>query len=213
MNRFAVVLLLFFSGAAVADIYKWVAPDGSVHYGDVPVNGAERLKVPAGSPPTPPPVATPSPEPPDGQSAPAVKYVQVGVQRPRSGEYVREEGEGISVAAVVQPPLRIDQGHVVRFVLDGSPQGPGTPALTQRLTPVERGRHSLKAQVLSADGRVLIESRAVGFFYQRPSHAFTAPGLGPPTGGPVGLAPQAPRFQPFPRAPNVPPAPPQPGRR
>jgi hypothetical protein len=213
MNRFSAVVLLFFSSAAIADIYKWVAPDGSVHYGDVPANGAERVKVPAWTPPVPPPPAASPSETPDAQSPSIVKYVRLGVQRPRSGEYVREEGEGVSVAAVIQPPLLVDQGHVVRFVLDGSPQGAGTSALTQRLTGVERGQHSLKAQVLSADGRVLMESQAVSFFYQSPSHAFTAPGLGPPTGGPVGLAPQAPRFQPFPRAPNVPPAPPQPGRR
>jgi len=212
MNRFAVVLLLVFGSGAVADIFRWVAPDGSVHYGDFPAGGAERVQVPSVHPP-PPPAAVPSPEPPEVESTPVVKYGQLSVQRPRSGEFVREEGEGITVAAVVQPRLRIDQGHVVRFVLDGAPQGTGMPALTQRLTAVERGRHSLKAQVLSGEGRVLIESQAVSFIYQRPSHAFTAPGLGPPTGGPVGLAPQAPRFQPFPRAPNVPPAPPQPGRR
>jgi hypothetical protein len=54
MNRFSAVFLLVFSSVAIADIYKWVAPDGSVHYGDVPANGAERVQVPAWNPPAPP---------------------------------------------------------------------------------------------------------------------------------------------------------------
>ena len=207
MKTFTILFLLVCSGTALADIYKWVAPDGTVHYGEYPINGAELLQLPVWVPPMPPPAPVAPPiSPAITPSAPTAQYDQISVQEPRPGEYVRDEGAGIAVAIVVRPALRLDEGHVVRILLDGIPQGSDNPELTRRLTGVERGRHSLAAEIVDPEGRILIESQPVSFFYQRPSHAFTAPRL-VPSPGPVGIAPQAPRFPHFPRAPNVPPAP------
>ena len=209
MNWFLGVLLLACSTIASGDVYKWVAPNGSVSYGDHPANGAQLLELPVWVPPPPSP-AIPLGPPAVRPMAPEPRYDQIIVRKPGRGEYVRDEGRGIAVAIAVRPRLRLDQGHAVRVLLDGVPQGSDNPELTRWLTAVERGPHTVAAQVVDPEGRTLIESRPVSFFYQRPSHAFTAPRL-VPSPGPVGIAPQAPRFPRFPRAQNVPPAPAAPG--
>jgi hypothetical protein len=209
MNWFSGVLLLACSAIASGDVYRWVDPNGSVSYGDHPANGAQLLQLPMWVPPPPSP-SIPLVPPAIKPIAPEFNYDWIIVQKPRHGEYVRDEGRGIAVAIAVRPPFQLDQGHAVRILLDGVPQGSDNPELTRWLTGVERGRHTLAAQVVDSEGRTLIESQPVSFFYQRPSHAFTAPRL-VPSPGPVGIAPQAPRFQRFPRAPNVPPAPAVPG--
>lgn len=209
MNWFSGVMLLACSTVASGDVYKWIDPNGIVSYGDHPANGAQLLQLPMWVPPPPPP-SIPLVPPAIKPIAPEFKYDRIIVQKPRHGEYVRHEGRGIAVAVAVRPPFQLDHGHAVRVLLDGVPQGSDNPELTGWLTRVERGRHILAAQVVDSEGRTLIESQPVSFFYQCPSHAFTALRL-VPSPGPVGIAPQAPRFQQFPRAPNVPPAPARPG--
>ena len=190
MGRFLAILLLTVSSIAAGDVYKWVAPDGSVYYEDQPRNGAQRLELPMWVPPTPPP-ASPLSSPPIAPIAPKLDYDEITVKRPRQGEFVREEGGGIAVFVAVRPSLRRDLGHVIRIVLDGVPQGSDSRDLTRRLVDVDRGEHTVAALVVDPKGRVLIESQPVSFFYQRTT-------VFPPKFQP---------FQPFPRAPNVPPRP------
>lgn len=207
LKKLVVLLLLISGGVGVADIYKWVAPNGSVHYGEHPVNGAELLQLPAWIPPTlPPALSAPAVAPAEAKDLRDIKYDAISIQKPHSGEYVREQGDGIEVVINVQPGLRIDQGHVVRLLVDGMPQGSCATELTQRLTGVPRGRHRVAAQVLNAEGSVLIESRSVSFFYQVPSHYFTAPYFRYRKPGEPGITFQPPADESrFRRAPNVPP--------
>lgn len=198
-------LLFALTRATVADVYKWIAPDGSVVYTDRPLNGAMQLPMPAWHLPAPPPTA-PALRQPNMRVMPRVQidYKGILVEKPRAGQYVREEGQGIEVAVNVVPRLHVKKGHRVQLFLDGEPRGSASPSTTQRITDVGRGPHSIAARVLAPDGRVLIQSRPVNFFYQRPAHAFAAPVFVPTPQQTARAAPRAPRAPIFPRALNVP---------
>jgi hypothetical protein len=215
MKTLIATLLLVMTTFATAGVYKWIAPDGSVVYTDQPLKGAKRLAVPAWYPPPPPPVAPPIRGPiVPAMPEPHIGYADISVEKPSAGQYVREEGEGIKVAVQVKPRLHVKRGHRIQLLLDGEVRGNALPATTQRITDVDRGPHSVAAQVVAPDGNVLIQSPPVNFFYQRPTHAFTAPSFTPTYQHPVRAAPKAPRMPIFPRTFNVPPmriAPPPPG--
>ena len=229
-------LLLLIAATAPAQPYKWVNEYGQTCYGDVAPEGVpfERCFVP----PPPPP------DPYFEQRIRAMRqyadelaarrlrisarqYDRVVVTHPRDGGFVREEGKGINVSVSVMPELRLDDGHLIQVLLDGNPYGEGSTETTQNLRGVDRGRHTLVAQVVDSTGTTLLRSAPVSFHYQVEARLHTAPyylrpkepvppewsphpfpPVVPPTApGGAGASPytKSPARQ-APRAPNVPPA-------
>lgn len=204
MRIFAFLVLITVTVTAPAEVYRSVAPDGSVVFTDKAVEGAEQVPMPQW--PEPAPLSVPETATAE-QAAPATaSYNLIWIEKPTANAHIRAEGEGLEVIVATKPGLRAELGHLVVVLVDGKAQGRGTPVLAQRIFDIERGFHTVSAQILDAEGRILIESKSVKFFYQRPSHFSTAPDY-VPSEGPVKAAPRAPRAPIAPRAPNVPSAP------
>lgn len=164
-------LLLAAPLPAAADIYRWVDDDGVVHYGDEPRGDAERLELPE---PATIDFPDPAPRPArggDDDAEPAdaaTDYRRLAITSPRPEQTIQSAPGEVPVSLALEPQLRA--GHRIALLLDGDPV-PQSPLDRLRVTlaPVDRGTHTLRAQVLGSDGEVLARSETVTFYLHRPS--------------------------------------------
>ncbi len=194
--------MLCLSMADAHDVYRWVAPDGTVHFSDVPHPGADIITFPTWPPPAPRRYM-PSPMPGAPDKPVFYVYTRLVIVQPEPGRSVHDNQGNVQVTLIVEPQLNTTQGHKVRILLDGQVQRAPSPSLEQLLTGIERGRHTLAAQVINRWGRVLIRSRPVTFYLKRASPLFHPPRPGTPPKG-VKQAPRAPMAPRAPRAPHAP---------
>lgn len=184
--RFIVTLLLLsIAASATAAVYKLVKPDGSVIYSDRPPieNAAptelpelQEIKI------TPPP--TPSSEDnADEQQAnqdQSISYTKLEITEPANDSAIVENSGQINIKLTLEPPLQEQQGDIISILLDGKQIGQGkSTALT--LSNVDRGKHTLRAVVKSAQGSALITSPAVTFNLRRASALQRKPQGNPPS--------------------------------
>ena len=195
-------LAMWLLPAYAQDVYRWVAPDGSVYFSDQPHTGADIITLPQWAPP-PPPRQLPPP-PPVPASAPAFTvYNKLAIIKPMPGENVRDNQGNIEVTLTLEPDLNTAEDHSIQLLLDGQLQGEPSDVLQRSLAGVERGKHTIVARVINARGRTLVKSRPVSFYLKQASPLFHPPRPGtPPTG--VQQAPRAPMAPRAPRAPHAP---------
>lgn len=161
-----VLLLCGLPLAGVAGVYKWVDPDGTVHYSDTPREGAEEVQVAPPQTYTPGtlPAFTPRPEPPE----PAPAYTRFELVSPADDSTVRDNTGAIGVNFAVEPALKLGEGHRLVVLLDGQPRAPiRDTSLT--LENVDRGTHTLQGQIVDAAGRVLISTPSIKVHLHRQS--------------------------------------------
>lgn len=161
---FAVLGLL--PALAAAGVYKWVDPDGTVHYSDAPKPGSEEVHV---SPPqtyTPAPYTpiTPRPEP----SAAKVDYTSLTIVSPEAEANIWDNTGAVQVSFNLEPGLKTERGHKLLVLLDGQALATVT-GISTTLDNVERGSHTLQGQVVDASGKVLISSPAIKVHLHRQS--------------------------------------------
>ena len=192
-------------------VYRWIAPDGSMYFSDQPHAGAEIVTLPAWTPPRP--QQQPPPPPPEPDSKPVFTlYDTLTIIKPTPGENIRDNQGNVGLALTLQPTLNTAEGHRIQVLLDGQAQEESADSLQHSLTGVERGKHTVVARVINERGRTLIQSRPVSFYLKHASPLFHRPRPGTPPRG-VQQAPRAPMSPQAPRAPHAPfrPASPPPG--
>ncbi|NNF97359.1 MAG: DUF4124 domain-containing protein, partial [Halobacteria archaeon] len=158
-------LALCVSVLAQDRVYKRVNPDGSVEYSDQPIQGAEVMKVPKGStftmPETPTSTAAPAETTPEETS---VTYDSLLITRPTNDEAIRSNEGKVTALARVNPELAL--GHRFRWSMDGEIiQDVNSPEL--RLNNIDRGSHTLQAEIVDTDGKVIISSETITFHLMR----------------------------------------------
>lgn len=91
-------------------------------------------------------------------------YVALAIVAPANDEGIRQNDGNVTVIASVEPGLR--EGDQIQVLLDGQyiAAAAGT-SIT--LTEVERGTHTLEAQVVDESGAVLLTSQPVTFHLLR----------------------------------------------
>jgi hypothetical protein len=205
------ILALWLVEATAHDVYRWVAPDGSMYFSDQPRAGADIITLPEWAPPQAPRYLPPPPPGPANKAVFTV-YNTLTIIKPTPGENVRDNQGNIEVTLMLKPDLTTTEGHRIQVLLDGQAQGEPSDSLQQSLTGVERGKHTVVARVINERGRTLIKSRPVNFYLKQASPLFHPPRPGTPPRG-VQQAPRAPMAPRAPRAPHAPfrPAPPPPG--
>lgn len=188
--------------ANAQDVYRWVAPDGSVYFSDQPHAGADRITLPEWAPPQPRRYIPPPLPGPTDKSVFTV-YSKLTISKPKSGENVRDNQGNVGVTLALEPNLNTAGEHRIRILLDGQAHGEPADSLEHSLQGVERGKHTLAAQVIDERGRALIKSRPVTFYLKHASPLFHSPRPGTPQRG-VQQAPRAPMAPQAPRAPHAP---------
>lgn len=154
--------------AFTSPVYKWVDEEGVVHFSDQPHPAAEKIELP----PTPLYTAPPKTEPKEtapGEEATTWtgRYQQFAIDQPKQNETVRSNEGSVRVAVILQPSLQ--PGHQLRFYLDGlKVKGEfDTPGII--LQGINRGPHTVKAEVLDEKGKLLGTTATVEFFLRKES--------------------------------------------
>ena len=158
------VISLLALTSASAEIYKWVMPDGSIHYSDRPQEqGATKVELPQLQTYTAPNV---SPVKNRSSSAPNVfaGYQDFKVAKPADGETIRDNGGSVSVSLSLTPGLQ--RGHIVEIMMGGKVLGSGrSTSLT--LTNVDRGSHRVDAVIKDNEGKEVARATGATFHLKR----------------------------------------------
>lgn len=166
----ALSVVLFLAPAMTsAKIYKWILPDGTVKYSDRPQEkGAKELKLPPLQTYSAPPSDQASDDNDDDNDeiAEQARYEVVKIISPKANETIRDNGGTVSVRLDIKPALQ--SGHVVEISMDGKPIGSGS-ATSISVSNIDRGTHSVSANVKDASGNVVGNAGGVTFTLQRVS--------------------------------------------
>lgn len=185
-RRLAVILVctisLSMAGVnSTAAVYKTTDAEGNVEFTDVPPNrgsSAEStestestesiestVELPASNvytPDVPARAVVPTREEP--AEAPAFNYQSVAIVSPENDSAVRENAGNVTIVTQVEPGLQ--EGHSIQVVLDGQPW-PDTARGSLRLTNIDRGTHTISAQIVDESNQVLLTSAPVTFHLLR----------------------------------------------
>ncbi len=89
-------------------------------------------------------------------------YKSIAVLLPEEGSTVFDNNGELAVQVAVAPELQAGSGARVRILIDGT-QAAEDARVSFQFSGVDRGSHTIEAQVIGQDGRVLISSEPVTF--------------------------------------------------
>jgi len=170
MRRLWLCLIVLVSASAAAvPVWRWVDENGTTHYSDRPVEGAERIELESAQsfPSARPPPPRPTPRSGEQERPVAARYRSVDVVSPEEQETLWNIGSTLDVQVALDPPLQ--QGHRMDVYLDGQRQNIEATSSTFIVPEVWRGMHTLQAVVLDSNGQELARSPQVSFMVQQTS--------------------------------------------
>ena len=169
-----VLCLLAATGAAAQEAYRWVDEDGVVHYSDTPVDGAERILLPAPNVAatrqrsSQAPARTADAEEDDAAADEPLRYESIEITSP-AAEETRWNLEGVlNVSVALDPGLQ--RGHQVRAYFNGERQE--VSGTSFQLQEVWRGVHNLQVEVVDETGQLMIRSQPNRFYVQQNTVGF-----------------------------------------
>lgn len=98
-------------------------------------------------------------------------YDRIEIMRPGNDTTVFDNGGNVEVTVAVTPALRTSSGDRMALLLDGR-KASLSRSVQIKLTGVERGDHTLRAQVLDSDDSAVISSAPVKFHLWQASRLF-----------------------------------------
>lgn len=178
--RWLSLLLILVFPAASGQVYRSVAPDGTTTYSDQASPGAHAVDLPPPSSYSPAkstsPVATTGSVLADPENAASegvdgvASYDRFELVSPVPEDTIWDNTGAVDVAFDIRPKLR--EGDSVRVLVDGEPRLV-IEAPVGRLEGLERGEHSLRAELLDADGEILKSSSSIIFYLHQ--HSLNSP--------------------------------------
>ncbi len=169
------------------ELWKWTDANGVVHFSDVPGPGAVKVNLtvseaqprPAGSGPAASPASS---TPDDNSPAVTVNYTSLEILQPEDQASYFEADATVSVRLRSEPALAGDD--TLRLYLDGESVAGPPNSLEYTLSGLDRGTHTLTAQIVNANGKEQIRSRPVVFYIKQVTTIApraTGPNVKPPT--------------------------------
>ena len=158
------------TAAIAAPAWTWVDADGTRHYSDRPVPGAQQVDLPGAQGfGTTARAARAAPAGGEGAATalPGATYQIVEVVSPAEQETLWNIGGNLPVQVRFQPALQ--SGHRYDLLLDGQRRNVNTSALRVNLPDVFRGEHTLQVVVIDSAGAELSRSPARVFIVQQTS--------------------------------------------
>ena len=129
-------------------------------------------------------------------------YKRLAITSPAPEETIRDNRGIVKVSVQVSPSLVTDKGHQVQLLLDGQARGEPSPDLRQTFKGVERGEHTVAAQVLDRNDQVLMTSEPVVFYLKSASAVYIPPRKEGDPPGERGVVRQSSETWPPPTPPN-----------
>lgn len=171
MKKIILCLLLFFPSTLFAEIYLWSDGDNTVHFSDTPENDAKPVHLSTLSSYSSHAVSKKQTHRVSMISTDPA-YSDISILSPANqATIVNNEQGDLRVDIELEPSL--NKGDAIRLLMDGRVVST-EKSLSFKLNNIDRGEHTLQAQVMSQQGVVLISSATVTFYMQRPrinSHA------------------------------------------
>jgi len=158
-------LLLILSVPALAQIYKYTDDKGNTVFTNQPPDGVavDEVKLPPANTVNIKTPELPPPLPDDAQGERQQPYRSLAIGGIPDEEALRANNGTFTVTAHLDPALQ--QGHQLRFLLDGIPQAPASRSTSLQLNNVDRGTHQLVVEVLA--GEQVLQRTAETFTVQR----------------------------------------------
>jgi hypothetical protein len=170
MRQLASFLLLSFTlTASAAEIWRWKDAEGTWHFSDSPVAGAEKLNVnPPGKSGGSKPASSPSYSGgPLVLPQEIVPYARCSIVQPVNDASFQWT-ESIAATVSVEPTLQ--GSHQVQAVLNGSPVADWPKdSVSHTFTGLFRGSYTLSVKIADQKGNVLCTARAINFHVRQPS--------------------------------------------
>jgi len=154
---------------ALAEIYTWTDADGNTVFSDQPSEGAKKIELPP--PQTFKPDIRPMVVTPDAGKKKEVKprYHILDITQPLHDQAMWANNGQIDVVLAVEPALATVEGHGISISLDGKVVMKNTIDTHISLSAIDRGSHTLIAEIHDRNGKVLISSKPVTFHIHRRS--------------------------------------------
>lgn len=170
-----IVLILIFMAPALllADAYRYVDPKtGATVFTDKPPASQKSDPIKLRSPTISKPYPT-APEASPQQIESELKKAgdsafNLTIISPENEENIRANDGKVVVTVGSNQPLGGKKGFLIRFLLDGNPVSV-SPSFSSTLTNLDRGTHTISAELISKTGKVLATSEPHTFHVQRHS--------------------------------------------
>lgn len=170
VSLMAGLIILYLPFTSVAQIYKSIEPDGSITYSDqAPTKEAQPIKLEPISTitareVTPPTSTTKEQKKEDPQ--PKINYSTFKITSPRNDSTIRENSGSITIQLDINPQLNTELGHTISINLDGKQAAKGTFSQTT-LNNIDRGTHTVSANIHNKQGKVIRSTATVSFHLLR----------------------------------------------
>jgi len=159
-----VLLLLFCTISVQAEIYRWVDKDGVVIYSDKPQQGAEHIKMPTLETYDSSNVRSGNTSSSSSDKTDKGKqYTNFKILSPVADSTVRNNAG--KVALIMQLEPKLNAGHKIFIIFDG--QRLNVPGLRHSFTALDRGAHTISAEIVDASGSQLAVADEIIFYVQR----------------------------------------------
>ena len=154
----------------ITQVYKTIAPDGSVTFSDTPTDNAQSIRV---KPITTVPALSPIKNNKEktnryNNTSPKqseISYNSFSFIQPENNSSFHSAGGTVQVILNLEPNLQ--SNNKIKILLDGTPIAI-KQSLTHTLSNIARGTHTLTGQVMSHDNKIL-KSTSISFTLHRPS--------------------------------------------
>ena len=174
MNKWLILICLFWSAAQAAPVYRWVDETGQVNYSDRPGPGAVRIELTTGARALNVGLSSPAPQSSsvEAQASDGAEYETLAVIRPAPQETLWGTGGRVEIAIGIAPDLQ--PLHRLGLYRDGILTDVRTQAARFEIADVHRGEHTVQAVILDEDDNELLQSAPVTFFVQQTSIYYLA---------------------------------------
>ena len=170
MRILITICTLFLALNVQAKLYKWVDETGEVHYSDAPpAQDAKPMDLPPLQ--TTPAVKYKPKEKKDADKTEKEEdkfsYSKFEIATPANDATIRDNSGNMNISLVIAPALNTEKEHYIRILLDNRVKVSKTQRLSTSLSFVDRGSHTLKAEVRDAAGKLVKSSNTVTFHMHR----------------------------------------------
>jgi hypothetical protein len=167
MQRILFTLIsLACSVAFATTVYKWVDDNGVIHYSDQPHPNAQKLQVEGVQTYSSNAASVRAPAESESGSTPPNPYKGCAIAQPLDQQNL-PNAQSVFVRLAADPAPR--GGDRIYITMDGQGLNGGQPTgLSFNVTPIERGSHTVSAQIRSPDGTILCQTPNVTFYVQQP---------------------------------------------
>jgi Domain of unknown function (DUF4124) len=155
------------SVAFATTVYKWVDDNGVIHYSDQPHPNAQKLQVQGVQTYSSNAASVRAPAESESGSTPPNPYKGCAIAQPLDQQNL-PNAQSVFIRVAADPLPR--GGDRIYILMDGQGLNGGQPTgLGFNVTPIERGSHTLSAQIRSPDGTILCQTPTVTFYVQQPN--------------------------------------------